>query len=147
LAEINRAQARRLFDLMVVEVDPKSIRLAPRQHKANILFCGYADFIIGLNQVIDGVQQVIPWTTLCGNAIKLMNDKIHFDPKGEKGKKEDPKTGKIPYYPVWFPRTAEARAVFNAKITRLPEIQKLVEDAVATVSPAASTSTSSDNPF
>ncbi len=148
MAEINRAHARRLFDLVVVEVDPKSIRLVPRQHKGNVLMCGYADFQIGLHQEIDGVLQVIPWTTLCGNAIKLMNDRIHFDPKSEKGKKEDPETGKFPYFPVWLPRTAEARAVFNEKISRLPEIQQLVERAISEVStPTANAAASADNPF
>jgi len=148
LAEINRAHARRLFDLVVVEVDPQSIRLVPRQHKGNVLMCGYADFQIGLHQEIDGVRQVIPWMTLCGNAIKLMNDKIHFDPKSEKGKTPNTETGKFPYFPVWMPRTAEARAVFSEKISRLPEIRQLVERAVSEVStPTAAATASADNPF
>ncbi len=132
---------------MVVEVDPKSIRLVPRQHKGNVLMCGYADFMIGLCQEIDGVRQVIPWTTLCGNAIKLMGDRIHFDPKGEKGTKPDPETGRYPYFPVWFPRSAESRAVFNEKVSRLPEIRQLVEQAVEAVSQPAATAASADNPF
>lgn len=147
MAEINRAHARCLFDLMHIEVDPKSVRLVARQHKGNVLFCGYVDFSIGLVQEIDGQRQVIPWTTLCGNAIKLMGDKIHFDPKGEKGKRQNPETGKYPYFPVWFPRTAESRAVFNEKITRLPEIRKLVEDAITQVSAPAAAAANGDNPF
>lgn len=147
MAEINRAHARRLFDLMHIEVDPKSVRLVPRQHKGDVLFCGYVDFSIGLIQEIDGRHEVIPWMILCGNAIKLMGDKIHFDPKGEKGKRQDSDTGKYPYFPVWFPRTAEARAVFNEKITRLPEIRKLVERAVSEVSHDVAITGDVDNPF
>ena len=147
MAEVNRAHARRLFDLLVVEVDPKSVRCVPRQHKGNVLFCGYVDFNIGLHQEIDGRQEVIPWTTLCGNSIKLMGDIIHFDPKSEKGKKPDEKTGKFPYFPAWFPRTAEARAVFNEKIKRLPEIQQLVERAITEASTPAASAASADNPF
>jgi len=147
LAEINKAHARRLFDLIHIEVDPKSVRFAPRQHKGNVLFCGYVDFLIGLTQEIDGLIQVIPWTTLCGNAIKLMGDKIHFDPKHEEGRQRDPDTGKHPYFPVWFPRTAESRAVFNEKISRLPEIRELVERAVSEVSHAGGAAGSGDNPF
>jgi len=149
LAEINRAHARRLFDLLVIEVDPKSVRLVPRQHKGNVLMCGYADFKVGLHQEIDGVRQVIPWTILCGNSIKLINDKIHFDPKSEKGKKPDEKTGKFPYFPVWMPQTAEARAVFSEKVSRLPIIQQMVERAISEVSTpaAANAAASADNPF
>ena len=147
MAEINRTHARRLFDLVVVEVDTRSIRLKPKQHKGGVLFCGYVDFLIGLLQEIDGVRQVIPWTTLCGTSIKLMGDKIHFDPKAEPGRTPDPKTGKIPYYPVWFPRTAEARAVFTAKIARLPEIQRMVEKAVTQVSNSVAAAGDGRNPF
>jgi hypothetical protein len=133
---------------MVIEVDPESIRLKPRQHKGNVLFCGYANFRIGLHQEIDGVRQVIPFVTLVGSAIKLMGERIHFDPKAEPGKKPDPKTGKIPYFPVWFPRSPESRAVFNAKLARLPEIQQLVQQAVAEVSRRTGRSARGDNnPF
>ena len=141
MAEINRAHARRLFDLLVIEVDPKSVRLVPRQHKGNVLMCGYADFQIGLHQEIDGVRQVIPWTTLCGNSIKLMNDKIHFDPKSEAGKGERAGT----YFPHWFPMTAEARAVLTEKVKRDPQIITLCEEAVAGL--ATPVAVADGNPF
>jgi len=105
------------------------VRVAPRQHKGNVIFVGYADIQTWLFR--DGVA--IPFITLCGNSIKLIGDQIHFDPKSERGKGDRSND----YFPHWFPGAGEARAVLTHKLAEDPKIQEMVRLAVASLSEAA----------
>jgi len=141
---INRAHARRLFDLLEVEID--NVNLYPREYRGGIRLCGFADFLISVRQQDLGS---IPLLQMNGNAIKLVGKDIRFDPKSEPGKKVDPVTHRTPYFPHWFPRTVEVRAVLDIKISRHPKIQGLVAEAIEALSrpPTHVRATSSDNPF
>ncbi len=121
--EFDKDQAAHLFDRIGISVT--NIRVHPRQHKANVIFCGYAD----LQFSIDG----IPVIQLCGNSIKLMGDQIHFDPKSEQGKGD--RQGQ--YFPHWFPMSAEARASITELLKRDPAVITMCEEAVAQINAAA----------
>jgi hypothetical protein len=129
--ELNKEQAAHLFDRL--EVNVTNTRIHPRQHKGNVVFCGYADFQIN----IDG----IPVIQLCGNSIKLMGDQVHFDPKSEAGRGE--RQGQ--YFPHWFPMTAEARAALTELIKRDPQIDAMCREAIEKLNVAAPAA--SGNPF
>ena len=137
MAEINQAHARRLYNRLVVSVDPKSVRFKPRQHKGDVLFCGYVDLQIGLTEGIDGVMETIPLLVLCGSTVKVIGGKVRFEPKKEKTSEKS--TSEKPYHSVWYPSTPGARAVLDTKVSRLPVIRDMVEQAMRQVnmSPAA----------
>jgi hypothetical protein len=135
---IDQAQAAHLWELMGVTVE--NIRLAPRQHKGNVVFCGYADILIW----IFAGGSAVPLVHLCGNSIKLMGDQIHFDPKSERGKGER----SAHFFPHWFPMSGAARAAMTQKLSEDADIQKMITDAVnqlAGGTPAAVAS--GGNPF
>jgi hypothetical protein len=124
---IDQDQAAALWEQMGVTVD--KLRLAPRQHKGNVIFCGYADIQIWMFH--QGVA--IPFITLTGNSIKLMGDQIHFDPKSERGKG----TRSGDFFPHWYPVTPAARAVLTRKLQEIPQVIAMVEQAVSQLSAAA----------
>ena len=124
---IDQDQAAALWEQVGITVE--KIRLAPRQHKGNVIFCGYADFQMWMFH--QGVA--IPFITLPGNSIKLIGDQIHFDPKSERGKGE--RAGE--FFPHWYPNTPAGRAMLTRKLQDLPEIVQMVESAVAKLSAAA----------
>ena len=124
---IDQDHAALLWSLFGVTVD--KIRVAPRQHKGNVMFIGYADIHVWLFQG----QTPIPLMTLCGNSIKLIGDQIHFDPKSERGKGERSKD----FFPHWYPKSSAARAVITRKLSEDPQIQEMVRLAVAKLAEAA----------
>ncbi len=130
--EFDKNQAAHLFDRLGISV--ANVRIHPRQHKGNVVFCGYADFQIS----IDGISVL----QLCGNSIKIMGDQIHFDPKSEAGKGE--RQGH--YFPHWFPMTAEARAALSELLKRDPKITAMCEEAISKLTAAAPT-VAAGNPF
>ncbi len=130
--EFDKNQAAHLFDRLGISV--ANVRMHPRQHKGNVVFCGYADFQIS----IDGISVL----QLCGNSIKIMGDQIHFDPKSEAGKGE--RQGH--YFPHWFPMTAEARAALSELIKRDPKIISMCEEAITQLT-AAAPKLDAGNPF
>ena len=130
--EFDKDQAAHLFDRIGISVT--NTRVHPRQHKGNVIFCGYAD----LQLSIDG----IPVIQLCGNSIKLMGDQIHFDPKSEAGKGD--RQGQ--YFPHWFPMTAEARAVLTETLKRDPAIIAMCEEAIAKLA-ISTPAVAANNPF
>ncbi len=129
--EFDKDQAAHLFDRIGISVT--NARAHPRQHKGNVIFCGYADIQIRIDEV--------PMIQLCGNSIKLMGDQIHFDPKSEAGRGD--RAGQ--YFPHWFPMTAEARAVLTELLKRDPAIIAMCEEAVAKIN--AATPMADGNPF
>ena len=126
---IDQTQAESLWDLFGVTVD--KIRVAPRQHKGNVVFVGYADIHIWL---FNG-QTPIPLVTLCGNSIKLIGDQVHVDPKSERGKGDRSSE----YFPHWRPKSAAARAVLTKKLAEDASIQEMVQLAVAKLAADAGT--------
>lgn len=124
---IDQAQAATLWERIGITAD--KARVAPRQHKGNVIFVGYADIHVW---VFSG-QTAIPLITLCGNSIKLIGDQIHFDPKSERGKGDRSKD----FFPHWYPSRGEARAVITRKLAEDPQIQEMVRLAVAKLSEAA----------
>ena len=124
---IDNDQAAALWNLVGVTVD--KTRVAPRQHKGNVIFVGYADIHVW---VFEG-QTAIPLMTLCGNSIKLIGDQIHFDPKSERGKGERSND----FFPHWYPRSGAARAVITRKLGEDPKVQEMVRLAVGQLANAA----------
>lgn len=126
---IDQAQAASLWEKVGVTAD--KLRLAPRQHKGNVVFCGYADIHIW---IFDG-GKAIPFLTLTGNSIKLIGDQLHFDPKSERGK--GTRSGE--FFPHWYPNTPAARAMLSRKLQELPELIEMAEQAISQLAaPAAS---------
>ncbi len=117
---IDQFQAAHLWDSIGVTVE--NIRMAPRQHKGNVIFCGYADILVWI--FADG--NTIPLIHLCGNSIKIMGNDIHFDPKSERGKGDR----KDHFFAHWFPLTGASRAVLTQKIAGIPEIQEMCARAM-----------------
>ena len=116
---INRPVASALHRATRIKVSNHSSQ--PREHAGGVIFCGYADleiFVAGH-----------PFLCLKGTAIKLINGDLHFDPKSEPGKNSRNKER----FPHWIPLTPEARAVFNYKLGKSPEIMELIDVAVAAV--------------
>lgn len=110
-------------------------RLAPKQHKGNVVFVGYADLTVQVGG--------IDFLSLPGTSIKLMGDQIHFDPKSEKAR-----DGSNRWFPLWLPVSAEARAVLTELVKADPQIVEMVQNAVAVVTqPAAASAASDGNPF
>lgn len=124
---IDQAHAASLWDLVGVTVD--KTRVAPRQHKGNVMFVGYADIHVWLFEN----QTPIPFITLCGNSIKLIGDQLHFDPKSERGKGERSND----FFPHWFPKDGAARAVITRKLSEDPKVQEMIRLAVASLAEAA----------
>jgi hypothetical protein len=124
---IDQAQAAALWECVGVTAD--KIRIAPRQHKGNVTFIGYADIQIWIFQA----GEAIPMLTLCGTSIKLIDDVIHFDPKAERGKGDRSRD----FFPHWYPKTGAARAVLTRKISEDPQIQEMVQVGVARLAEAA----------
>ena len=124
---LNTAQAASLWNLFGITVD--KVRVAPRQHKGNVIFVGYADIQVWL---FEG-QTPIPLFTMCGNSIKLIGDQIHFDPKSERGKGDRSND----FFPHWYPMSGEARVVLTRKLTEDAKIQEMVTLAVARLNEAA----------
>jgi len=122
--EIDSTIAAQIWDRVGITVE--NIRLAPRQHRGNVVFCGYADFILWL-WISTGEGTAAPLVHLCGNSIKLIDGELHFDPKSERGKNE--RSSK--FFPHWLPAGAEARAVLTRKLEQLPEIQEMIHDTRA----------------
>jgi len=114
--QIDRNLAAQLWEHLGIEVT--NTRVAPRQHRGEVTFVGYADFQI----LVAG----IPCLQLCGNSIKIMGTGIHFDPKSEKGRGD--RAGH--YFPHWFPMTPEARAVLAEKVSRNPDIIAMCASAI-----------------
>jgi len=136
---IDQAQAANLWETMGLTVE--NIRLAPRQHKGNVIFCGYADILLW----IFAGGTAVPLVHLCGNSIKLMGDQIHFDPKSERGKGER----SAHWFPHWFPMSGAARAVMTQKLSENEDVQKMVTDAVNQIAggTSAAVAASTANPF
>jgi hypothetical protein len=111
-----------LWDRLGVTVD--NVRLAPRQHRGNVVFCGYADIILWIF-ASDGLA--IPLVHLCGNSIKLMGDQLHFDPKSERGKG----TRSDHFFAHWLPAGAESRHILTRKLSELPEMQEMIQNTRA----------------
>lgn len=132
MADFNREIASFIFEHIEVAVIKQ--RLSPRQHKGNVVFCGYADFQISIGGT--------PFLHLCGNAIKLIGDQVHFDPKSEAGKGENAGS----FFPCWFPMTGESRAVLTEKLKRNPKIISMCEEALNQLNGNAS-ATAAGNPF
>lgn len=120
--QFNRELAAALWQRM--QLATSNHRLYPKQHKGSVLFVGYADFTLS----IDG----IPFLCLPGNSIKLMGDQIHFDPKSERARDGSPR-----YFPLWFPVSAEARAVLTEQLKADAQIVQMCHDAVAAVTAAS----------
>jgi len=143
--EIDANAAAILWERVGLTVD--NIRLAPRQHKGNVIFCGYADILVWIypNGAETGeTGEAIPLIQLCGNSIKLMGDQIHFDPKSERGKGDR----KDHFFPHWFPMTGAARSVLTLKLSENLDIRNMITEAVnqlAGGTPAAVAS--GGNPF
>ena len=125
--EIDRKEAASLWDLFGITVD--KTRVAPRQHKGNVIFVGYADIHIWLF----AGPTAVPLATLCGNSIKLIGEQIHFDPKSERGKGDRSND----FFPHWYPKSGAARAVLTAKLAEDASIQEMVQLAVAKLAEAA----------
>jgi len=133
MAELDRETAAYLFEH--IEIAVTKSRIHPRQHKGDVVFCGYADFQVSF----DGV----PFLQLCGNPIKLMGNQIRFDPKSEKGTGD--RAGS--HFPCWFPMTAEARAVITEKLKRSSEIVAMCDAAVHELRGETSEALPDANPF
>lgn len=118
--EINTEVAGTIFECLHLEVS--NVVLAPKRHAGGSIFCGYVDFALSLR--VRGTN--LPVMALLGNAIKILNGRLHFDPKKEKGEDGD-------WYPIWLPISPESRAVLTAKLERSPEIQAMLREAVAKV--------------
>ena len=118
---VDQEQAASLWNLFGVTVD--KVRVAPRQHKGNVMFVGYADIHIWLF----AGQKSIPLVTLCGNSIKLIGEQIHVDPKSERGKGDRSND----FFPHWYPADGPARAVITAKLADNASIQEMVSLATA----------------
>lgn len=118
--EIDQTQAAYLWEHVGVSVE--NLRLAPRQHRGNVIFCGYTDILVWIFARGD----TLPLVRLCGNSIKVIGNNIHFDPKAERG------TGsrKDHFFHYWFPMTSASRAVFTQKLAALPEIQEMAARAM-----------------
>lgn len=127
---INQTQAAVLWDLIGLTVS--NLRVAPRQHKGNVVFTGYADIHIW---VFSG-PTALPLMTLCGNSIKLIGDQIHFDPKAERGKGSRSKE----FFPHWCPNSPESRIVLTRKLRENSQIQEMVSTAVARLAETADAS-------
>lgn len=111
----NRELAAALWNR--IQLTTNNHRLYPKQHKGSVVFVGYADFTLS----IDGV----PFLCLPGTSIKLMGDQIHFDPKSERAR-----DGSNRYFPLWFPVSAEARAVLTEHLKNDEKIVQMCHDAV-----------------
>lgn len=136
---IDQAEAAHLWEF--VGVTAENIRLAPRQHKGNVVFCGYADILIWIRL---GAENYVPLIHLCGNSIKLMGDQIHFDPKSERGKGER----SAHFFPHWFPMSGASRAMITQKLSENADIQKMITDAVNQLAGGTpATVVSGGNPF
>ncbi len=124
---IDRAEAASLWDLIGVTVD--KVRIAPRQHKGNVMFLGYADIQVWL---FNG-QAMIPFLTMCGNSIKLIGEQLHFDPKSERGKG----SRSSDFFPHWYPGSGAARVVITRKLSEDRQIQEMIQVAIGRLSPDA----------
>ncbi len=131
MADFDKEIAAYLYDHIGIIVT--NAHSHPRQHKGNVVFCGYADFQVS----IDG----IPVLQMCGNSIKLMGDQIHFDPKSEAGKGD--RAGN--FFPHWFPMTREARIVLTEKLKRDPAIIAMCDEAISKLDIAPAVA--AGNPF
>jgi hypothetical protein len=98
----------------------------PKQHKGDVMFAGYFDLQIWLfADLVPGAErEALPLLQLCGNSLKTIKGKVHFDPKSEPAK--DSRPGNRSFFNHWFPSSAAAREVLTRKLLELPEIQELV---------------------
>jgi hypothetical protein len=115
---LNRAWAHFLWQLVGVTVE--NCRAKPKQHAGDTRFCGFADIRVFL---FNPEGDAIPFLHLKGNAIKLIGDNLHFDPKAEPGSGDR----KGEFFPHWLPARVEARTVITMKLAALPEIQDMVQ--------------------
>ena len=125
--EFNQAHAAALWNLVGVTID--NVRVAPRQHKGNVTFIGYADIQVWLFTP----EGTIPFLTLCGNSIKLINEGLHFDPKSERGKGN--RSGD--FFPIWLPSGGASRALLTKKLAENAGIQEMVAQATAMLAETA----------
>jgi hypothetical protein len=109
-------------------------RLAPKQHKGNVVFVGYVD----LTLQVGGID----FLSLPGTSIKIMGDQIHFDPKSEQAR-----DGSNRWFPLWMPVSAEARAVLSELVKADPQIVEMAHNAVAAVTQPGAAASSNGNPF
>jgi hypothetical protein len=87
--------------------------------KGAIQMLGFADIVV---YVAGAAFLSLPKTSL-----KLIRDRLHFDPQVIQGRGE--KAGV--FFPTWRPMTAEARAVIESLLNDLEEVQELIRLARA----------------
>lgn len=80
--------------------------------------------------------------------VKVLNGKARIDTPSERSKEKNPQTGKFDYFPVFFPKSAEMRAVITTRIFDTQEVAAAVAAAEqARTQAPATASLSGSNPF
>lgn len=74
--------------------------------------------------------------------VKILNGKPRIDTPSERGKGTDKA-----FYPIYFPKSAETRAVLTAKIFGTQEVSNWVEAAAQARTSGATPAQSASNPF
>ena len=82
---------------------------------------GYLNFTLLLDD--------LPLICLPGNTIKVIGGELSFAPKAEKAR-----DGSAKYFPLWFPVSAESRAVITEKLKLDPQVLSMCREAASAVS-------------
>lgn len=132
MTEMNKTVAARLWDACSIELDRFHAKIVKHE---NSIFLGYADITIRIPQ-LEGFA-----LKLRGVEVKNLKGNPHIDFPSERGADGN-------FYPQFFPKTPEMRAVLTTSIFRDSRIMETVETASQVpAEDSAATKTSVDNPF
>lgn len=147
MSEINKQIAAQLWEKCQVKIERFYQHL--RRHES-VDFLGHADITLDASQptrdaqgnLVPGIPGLV--LTLRGLQVKLLKDKARVDMKEEKGQ-----DGK--FYPAFFPRTGELRAVITTAVFQHENVLAAIEAVKQMPKPgatqAAAAGANPANPF
>ncbi len=125
--------AASLFDNLEITIDRTHAHLVCNP-KVDML--GFVDVSLTMNSVPGFALK------LRNLEVKILNGKPRIDTPSERGKGTDKA-----FYPIYFPKSAETRAVLTAKIFAAQEVCNWVEAAAQQRTAGATSTQSVSNPF
>jgi DNA-binding cell septation regulator SpoVG len=129
MAELNKETAARLWDRCKISLDRFHGKVV--KHEKSI-FLGYADITLDAG---DGLV-----LKMRGVEVKNLKGNPHIDFPSERGADGQ-------YYPQFFPKSAELRAVLTTAIFADERVQSAIESASQVPEQSTGTESSTSNPF